>query len=111
MAKIKIKKKTLKAVIFVIIIVFLLLIGVLILKIKQKNEENKFNSGFFEDNNCSCLEREKLICKSGFELDSQRKICIRGNEITNVILRCSKYDCSGIIYELNQGIDRWEKKQ
>ena len=72
------------------------------------NSEENFS--FYEDEVCRCIERKRLRCLEGFELDSENRLCRKGNDFTNVILGCSKYECSGTIYEFNFENKIWEMK-
>jgi len=50
--------------------------------------------------NCDCIERNNLKCKEGYEL--KERICVKDNLVTNVLLGCSKYDCDGTIYGVEE---------
>ena len=68
------------------------------------------NLSFYDDEKCRCVERERLKCNDGFELDLENRFCRSGKDITNVILSCSKYECSGVVYEFNFKNENWEMK-
>ena len=89
---------------------------------------NKMTSYIVEDetpdidwlvDNCECIERENLKCDEGFELFEEERLCKRTiikcpseivldiegickseKQYTNVLLGCSKYNCTGEIYEI-----------
>lgn len=56
--------------------------------------------------NCDCIERERWKCSGGFELIG--RACKRDNEWTNVLLGCSRYNCSGEIHKFNFDTEKWE---
>ena len=60
------------------------------------NEDYEEDLDWLSDN-CDCIERERFKCSNGFEVDEERRLCFKGNEITNVLLGCSMYNCSGEI--------------
>ncbi|MFH1325217.1 MAG: hypothetical protein ABIH49_00405 [archaeon] len=78
--------------------------------IKQQEEEQKY----FEDwlpENCNCVERNRLKCSLGFELDKERELCVNKIEktFTNVLLGCSVYSCGEGNYTFNLEKEKWEK--
>ncbi|MBI2045251.1 hypothetical protein HYT23_04290 [Candidatus Pacearchaeota archaeon] len=47
------------------------------------------------NDNCMCLEKERLTCHyPGFEL-KEDKYCWKDNTFTNPLKKCSLYDCNG----------------
>ncbi|MBR9701733.1 hypothetical protein GOV13_02315 [Candidatus Pacearchaeota archaeon] len=50
--------------------------------------------------NCDCIERNNFRCLNGFELDAENRLCRGDGSVTNVILGCSKYNCTGEVYEV-----------
>ena len=73
-------------------------------------EEQKFYEDWLPEN-CKCLEKNLTKCSGGFELVGT--LC-KNNELktfTNVLKACSKYDCSGIIYNFNDETKKWEKNE
>ena len=69
------------------------------------------------ENNCECLEREKVICFEGYELIDEKRLCEKVTEkcstgelnvlscepfvqYSPVLLSCSKYDCDGEIWRV-----------
>ncbi len=77
------------------------------------------DSDWLQDN-CECVEREKLKCPGEFKLDVEKRMCRKATVVcpekgeivlydkdckeevawTNVLLGCSKYNCTGEIYEV-----------
>ena len=57
--------------------------------------------------NCDCFERERLKCSEGFELVG--RICKAKGTYTNVLLGCSKYNCSGEIHLFNLEEEKWQR--
>tara|TARA_Y100000310_G_scaffold265617_1_gene276736 strand:- start:1800 stop:2144 length:345 start_codon:yes stop_codon:yes gene_type:complete len=101
-----------------IIIIFLLIIGLAFFMIKPNNinskvisDEKSFSEDFFSGDNCRCFERERLKCSGEFELDEERRLCVSEKDITNVLLSCSKYECSGQVYSFNFDTKKWETKE
>ena len=70
-------------------------------------EEQKFLNEWLPEN-CKCLEKNSTKCSEGFELvgnlckNDARKI------FTNVLKACSKYDCSGVVYNLKNETEMWK---
>src|SRR3989344_4154860 len=92
------KRKIYKFIVSCALILLLVLISGLVFK-ELSLKENKTNTGksiedtsFYDANRCRCLERERLRCSEGFELDVEYRVCRNGTDITNVILACSKYE-------------------
>ena len=101
----------------VLVLLFVLILGLVFKELSQKESKNAKNSSaedisFYDADVCRCLERERLRCNEGFELDAENRLCrnVNGKEVTNVILACSKYECSGNIYEFNFENGKWETK-
>lgn len=111
--KIKGKKEIYRIIIYcALILLFVLISGLTFKKLSvNQNDNNESNSNenlsFYDEETCRCVERERLRCNEGFELDLENRICKNGNDITNVILGCSKYECSGTIYEFNFENETW----
>jgi len=112
--KLRKQKKIIMLILLSVIILGSLLL--VILKLIANQSDNNQSTGlaiddFYSSDNCRCLEREDLRCgNSSWQLDAERRICVNGKSITNVILGCSKYECNGITYELNTDIKAWEVK-
>lgn len=52
------------------------------------------------EENCDCIERENFYCSfENFEL-GEGNLCWKGEEFTNPVRGCSKYNCTGEIYEV-----------
>ena len=104
-------KKNYTILIFGILFALLLIFGFFIGKSIKQNRDAKSQNGnfsFYDEEKCRCVERERLTCPKNFELDSEKRACINGTDITNVILTCSKYECSGILYQFNFENKTWE---
>jgi len=81
-------------------------------KILEAIEDKRlFYEDLFSEDNCRCFERERLKCSGEFELVEEKRLCKKGNEITNVLLGCSKYECSGQVYIFNFYDKEWETKK
>tara|TARA_Y100000296_G_scaffold84834_1_gene119212 strand:- start:2194 stop:2529 length:336 start_codon:yes stop_codon:yes gene_type:complete len=110
------KNKFNEKLVLIMIIVFLLIISILFFIIKFNNinseviDNSLFLEEFFSEDNCRCFERERLKCDEEFEFDEERRLCKKGNEVTNVLLGCSKYECSGQVYSFNFNTKEWETK-
>ncbi len=66
----------------------------LVLKLGETEDEDicdKDDKDCLQDN-CECIEREIRACPEGYELDG--KLCKRGKDFTNPLLKCSKYMCN-----------------
>jgi len=101
----------------VLILLFVLLLCLVLKEFFAKENGNNGglsdeNFSFYDSETCRCIERDRLRCNEGFELDSKNKLCrsADGKEVTNVILACSKYECSGFVYEFNFENQAWEMK-
>jgi len=48
----------------------------------------------------------------GFEYNQTRDLCVNSEEkqVTNPVLKCSKYKCLEKIYDLNLETELWEEK-
>ena len=98
-----------------IIILVLLIIGILNFRTQLNNNQPKGLAleDFYSDEQCRCLEKSRPVCNlKGFEYNESRKFCVNSAEktVTYPTLTCSKYDCSGIIYEFNFDNKFWEEK-
>ena len=94
------------------ILALILGMGLSTLNVKktEKSEVLEENLSFYNEETCRCLERERFRCADdSWQLDEVRRLCVKGNDITNIILVCSKYECSGEIYEFDADKGDWEK--
>ena len=69
---------------------------------------NEFNEKAYTyewvKDNCDCVERERLYCRfDGFEVDEKGR-CKNGTDVTSPILGCSKYDCAGQEYIVDENV-------
>src|SRR5690606_5636701 len=71
----------------------------------SSGEDNRY---FYDAEICRCIERERLTCLDGFELDAENRLCRRGLDITNVRLSCSLYECSGKFYGFDFESESWK---
>ncbi len=80
--------------------------------INSKVIDNQESSAedFSSRDDCRCFERERLKCSGKFEFDEERRLCVNGKDVTNVLLSCSKYECSGQIHSFNFDTKKWETK-
>lgn len=72
--------------------------------IKEKQAIENYTEWLAET--CNCLERNIISCSERFEL--KNNICTDGEYITNKLLICSKYNCSGEIKLWNNKTEKWE---
>ena len=73
---------------------------VLIGKVVEETNVDKVYEKDYIRENCECVERNIFVCGfEGFEYGGE--FCEKGKEITNPIRKCSKFDCSGYIVEVN----------
>ncbi|MBS3071038.1 hypothetical protein J4407_01920 [Candidatus Pacearchaeota archaeon] len=108
-------KKVIIAITILIIAIAIVISGFVYTEMFAKNSDVNYTDdesfAFYDENQCRCFERERLICNDEtWTLDSESRICKKGNERTNVLLGCSKYECSGVIYEFNFETEKWEEK-
>ena len=111
------KNKFNRELVFIAVITFLLIVSISFFMIKFNSinsevidDEKLFDEDFFSGDNCRCFERERLKCSGEFELVEGSRLCKKGNEVTNVLLGCSKYECSGQVYSFNFDTKKWETK-
>ena len=71
--------------------------------IMEQKEQEAYEDELVD--NCDCIKRERLKCPEGFELIGRS--CKRDGKWTNVLLGCSKYNCSGEIHEFNFDTEKW----
>jgi hypothetical protein len=96
--------------IFIILIATLLFV-ILIFYGYQKitsnaiKEQEKLHSWLID--NCNCTEKSHIICPSGYEY--KEGYCKSGEFFTLISKGCSKYDCSGTLYILNEE-EKWQKE-
>lgn len=107
-----------KKIILIIIILAILVAGFFLVKNLTGNvvkEGSKKEIGL--ENNCDCLEREKILCAEGYKLMDEKRLCEKVTEkcftgelnkiscepfvqYSPVLLSCSKYDCDGEIWRV-----------
>ncbi len=88
----------------IILSALIVAIGIMVIVVKFTNNVGDSNHETPKDyDGCTCLERNNWKCPDGFHLLGEERVCIRaGNKtVTNVLLGCSKYDCNGTVYEVN----------
>ena len=79
--------------------------------VNSGEESSVENFSFYDEDLCRCLERARPVCfVEGFIYNVTRKICVNYAEktVTTPIMKCSKYECAGEIYEYNLEIGNWE---
>ena len=67
----------------------------------------------YNPDTCRCLEKDRAVCElEGFEYNMTRKLCVNvaKKSVTFATLTCSKYECSGIVYDFNKITSEWEPK-
>lgn len=74
--------------------------------IKEQREQEVYQDQLVD--NCDCIERERWKCSEGFELIG--RACKRDGDWTNVLLGCSKYNCSDGVHEFNFDTEKWQIK-
>ena len=89
------KNSFILAVVLVILIV-LIYFGKLIINanvIRIQEEQEKYYDKLVD--NCECVERERIYCMEGFELNEAEDLCLKKGGYTGVRKGCSQYDCYG----------------
>ncbi len=105
--------------ILIIILVLVLLVSCffIVKNFTEKVVEEGSKKEISLENNCDCIEKEKIICSEGYELMDEKRLCEKVgekcftgelNEIScepfvqysPVFLSCSKYDCDGEIWKV-----------
>ena len=91
--------------VYVLIVAFVLLLGVFVISTKKTpssysvQEEKKIDWKWVEEN-CDCIEKNNTYCGfEGFEI-GEDGLCHKDKDFTNPIRGCSKYNCTGEIYEV-----------
>ena len=74
--------------------------------VKEDNEAQAYETWLTQ--NCNCLERTKFGCVEGYVLLNRSCVNEQTKSFTNVLLGCSKYDCSGEIELWNNETNKWE---
>lgn len=100
---------TLKFVLAVILVVAVVFVSVKVFGIAISEGKVVYDDGFFSEDNCRCFEKEKPTCKTGWEFNELRGFCVNGNLLTNPVITCSAYECSGIVYKYNFDTKEFEK--
>ena len=114
----KMKKETRKKLVYVLIILILAGASFLVVKNITANVIKQTPDTDWLSDNCDCIENEKIKCREEFEFDEERGFCKRTvvrcpselvldldeceteTQVTNFLLGCSKYNCSGEIYNI-----------
>jgi hypothetical protein len=78
--------------------------------LSEKNLEEPYNNDFYDEDICRCIERERIECPDDFEFIEGRSLCKNGEFVTNPSLACSKYECSGKIYNFNSENKGWDEE-
>ena len=78
---------------------------------KNADLEDPLSQSFYSEDSCRCVERERLKCPEGYELNSEGRFCSNGESFTNVVLGCSAYECSGVIYSFNFENRTWQQTE
>lgn len=104
-------KKNTKRIAMIAFIVVAVIVLALIIKlppfVNNASKSSEYPSAYSEDT-CACIARERLKCPDdSWKLNVTQRFCQRGKEITNIILGCSKYECSGIFYSFNIESGKW----
>jgi hypothetical protein len=88
-----------------LIVFFIILIALTIKKPSitgdavRENQINKTPDKQWLERNCQCIKADNIKCRNGFTLNNGR--CWRGDMMTSPIRECSKYNCTGEIYEVD----------
>ncbi len=92
------RKQNKGLVIILVVVIVLLAFSVFYLflqldKLRRGDQEvcSREDKDCLQDN-CECVERELRACPEGFELNGT--LCIKGEDFTNALLKCSKYSCN-----------------
>lgn len=91
-------------------LVFVVVVLIVAINVKKELTANAIKEQLAQEkwflDNCDCMERERLKCPEGFTLEG--RLCKAEGKYTNVLLACSKYDCSGEIHLFNLEEEKWE---
>ncbi|MBI2004426.1 hypothetical protein HYS72_03100 [Candidatus Pacearchaeota archaeon] len=107
-----------KKVLIIILVLALLVFGFFMIKnftgnVVKEGSKKEINL----ENNCECIEKEKVICPEGYELMDEKRLCAKVSEkcytgelnvvscepfvqYSPMLLSCSKYDCGGEIWRV-----------
>jgi hypothetical protein len=81
-------------------IVFVILAGDAPTPYTVQEPEDEIDWDWVKDN-CDCIEKNKRSCRyEGFEL-IEGGVCRKAGQITTALISCSKYNCTGEIYEVD----------
>ena len=100
-----------------LIIGMVLITSFILMMIGDKIKANVIKQNLAEENystwlaqNCKCLERNIIICPTGFALVNQACINQTEKTYTNTLLACSEYNCDGENESWNSETGKWEEK-
>ncbi len=112
------RQKTKNVILAIIILIIVLTLAFFIVKGITGNVVKEGSKKEIElENNCECIEREKIICSEGYELMDEKKLCQKVSEkcftgelnkiscepfvqYSPVLLSCSEYNCDGEIWRV-----------
>ncbi|MEK6844969.1 MAG: hypothetical protein AABX44_01810 [Nanoarchaeota archaeon] len=107
-----------KKILIIILVLALLVAGFLMVKNFTGNVVKEGSKKEISlENNCECVEREKVLCPEGYTLMDEKRLCEKVSErcfttelntiscepfvqYSPVLLSCSKYDCDGEIWKV-----------
>lgn len=93
----------------IIALIFLLIMTAVTIQVRKVLIENAIKKQVaYEEwlyENCQCMEKERIKCPEGFELKG--RICKAEGKWTNVLLACSKYNCTEEIKLWNNETEKW----
>lgn len=110
--------KTKNIILTIIILIVILALAFFIVKNLTGNIVKEGSKKEIElENNCECVEREKIICSEGYTLMEEKRLCEKVTEkcstgelnvlscepfvqYSPVLLSCSEYDCDGKIWRI-----------
>ncbi len=77
--------------------------------IKQEQEQNEYQEWLID--NCTCIEKERILCKEGFVFNGKNCENENLNVFTQVLRACSMYNCTEEIHVFNNQTNKWEKQK
>lgn len=75
---------------------------------KYNGKESKDVSALSDNDSCTCVERERFECSNEtWHVDYERRSCVNGNQVTNVLLGCSSYECPEGVYSFDNNTNKF----
>ncbi|MBI5803437.1 hypothetical protein HY448_02010 [Candidatus Pacearchaeota archaeon] len=81
--------------------------------VKNNDDSVEDDFGFYNEDTCRCLEKNRPVCNlDGFEYNKTVNFCVNKEEktFTYATRTCSKYECSGEVYEFSLESQEWSPR-